>query len=190
MVLSVRFYHYGREFELCSTWPAGASPLRDGFDRVEVTVGLEGIWTARQCLKSCDTWRLRAIAQEADGEPGVRHQQFDAGVHATIVRMMQQGRLRLYELLRRAWSDEKPCEATSASSLPVTPSMLRATPAAATPTTTQTAAAAVSLPDIDQDRQAGGLRRAAVAGVPFCEVCEKAEQAKMAALDAHLATTA
>jgi hypothetical protein len=43
---------------------------------------------------------------------------------------------------------------------------------------------------INQDAQAATLKAAAAHGVPFCEVCEKAKQARKAALDAQLATTA
>ena len=43
---------------------------------------------------------------------------------------------------------------------------------------------------IDQDAQATVLKAAAVHGVPFCEVCEKAKQAKKAALDAQLTAMA
>ena len=178
MVLSVRFNHGGRELELRPAWPPDTeAPLPDGFERVECVGGLWAPWSAGpRWLRSCDAWRLRALAEEVDGGPGVL-QQRDAQVHAAITRLLQQGRLRLYELSRRTFADEQRVETAGVSAPAVTPSMLRTapSPAAATPAV----AAAPPPPAIDQDRQAAVLRRAADLGTPFCEECERRRAAEL-----------
>jgi hypothetical protein len=175
MVLSVRFEHGGRKFELRPAWPPASPAPRDGFERVASIDALSGPWpTVPQPLKSCASWRLRALAEEVDGGPGIQ-QQRDALVHAAVARLLHQGRLRLFELSRRPLADEQEAEAPRLASPVFTPSMLREapglTPAAAEPTPAE----APPLP-IDQDRQAAVLRHAAETGVPFCEECERQVQ--------------
>jgi hypothetical protein len=174
MVLSVQFDHCGRKFELRQAWPAVMQPPRDGFERVEPADALPGPWPAvPRSLMSCDPWRLRALAEEVDGGPGVL-QQRDAQVHAAVARLLHQGRLRLYELTRRHLLDEQEAEVPQAASPVFTPSMLREAPSPE-PAPAEAAAAATPLL-IDQDRQAAVLRRAAASGVPFCEECERRAQ--------------
>ena len=173
MVLSVQFDHCGRRFELRPAWPAVAQPPRDGFERVAFTDVPSGPWpTVPRCLASCNTWRLRALAEEIDGGPGML-QQRDTQVHAAITRLLQQGRLRLFELTRRRLADQE-AELPLAASQAVTPSMLRAAPA--DEPAPAAAAPEAAAPLIDQDRQAAVLRRAAEHGTPFCEECERRRQ--------------
>jgi len=175
MVLSVRFEHCGREFELRPAWPPSVqAALPDGLERVECIGGLWSPWsTTPRWLRSCDAWRLRALAEEVDGGPGVL-QQRDAQVHAAVGRLLQQGRLRLFELRRCSPADQQRVEAAGTSVPAVTPSMLRAAPAATAAPAPP--AAVVAAPVIDPDRQAAVLRRAAELGTPFCEECERRRQ--------------
>jgi hypothetical protein len=175
MVLSVQFDHCGRRFELRPAWPPSAPPPSDGFDREESTDVPAGPWPAvPRWLASCDTWRLRALAEDIDGGPGVL-QQRDAQVHAAVTRLLQQGRLRLFELTHRPLRDEQKAELPRSTVPAFTPSMLRA-PAPAEPTRQAAAQAKPPTPVIDQDQQAAVLRRAAENGTPFCEECERRRQ--------------
>lgn len=174
MVLSVQFDHCGRRFELRPAWPPSAPLPCDGFDREESTDVPAGPWpVVPRWLASCDTWRLRALAEDIDGGPGVL-QQRDAQVHASVTRLLQQGRLRLFELTHRPLRDEQKAELPQSTAPAFTPSMLRApTPSAPTPEAVQ---AEPQPPVIDQDTQAAVLRRAAQDGTPFCEECERRRQ--------------
>ena len=175
MVLSVQFDHCGRKFELRPAWPVTAQLPRDRFERVESTAVPSGHWpVVPRFLASCDTWRLRALAEEVDGGPGAL-QQRDAQVHAAVVRLLQQGRLRLFVLTRRQLLDDQEAESPQATAPVVTPSMLRAAPS---PEPAPAAAPPAAAPPllIDQDQQAAVLRRAAENGVPFCEECERRAQ--------------
>ena len=185
MVLSVQFEHCGRRFELRPAWPAMAPPPRDGFDRVASTDVPSGPWPAvPRWLASCSTWRLRALAEEIDGGPGVL-QQRDSQVHEAITRLLQQGRLHLLQLTRRALVDEQKAELPQAASPAFTPSMLRAAPAAEPAPAVKPAAAEPAVP-IDQDLQAAVLRHAAESGVPLCEDCERRRRRQPAASPADL----
>jgi hypothetical protein len=174
MELSVQFDHCGRKFELRQAWPVATQPGHDAFHRVESNDVLAGPWPAVPLsLMSCDTWRLRALAEEVDGGPGVL-QQRDTQVHAAVARLLHQGRLRLYELTRRQLPDEQEAEAAKSASPVFTPSMLReARPPEPAPAEARPAESPLL---IDQDRQAAVLRRAAASGVPFCEECERRAQ--------------
>ena len=179
MVLSVQFEHGGRRFELRPAWPALVAAPRDGFERVAATPVPSGPWPRTpRWLASCPAWRLRALAEEIDGGPGAL-QQRDAQLHDAITRLLQQGRLRLFELTRRPLPDEQEAALPRVASPAVTPSMLRAAPAddpAPDHAATATPATDPAQPPIDQDRQAAVLRRAAETGVPFCEECERRRQ--------------
>jgi hypothetical protein len=175
MVLSVQFDHGGRKFELRPAWPVIAQPPRDRFERVESSAVSPGHWpVVPRFLASCDTWRLRALAEEVEGGPGVL-QQRDAQVHAAVARLLQQGRLRLFVLARRPLLDEQKAESPQAAAPVVTPSMLRAAPSPE-PAPAAAPPATAPLLLIDQDQQAAALRRAAETGVPFCEECERRAQ--------------
>ena len=171
MVLSVQFDHCGRRLELRPAWPPTAPLPSDGFERVASTDVPAGPWpVVPRWLAACDTWRLRALAEDIDGGPGVQ-QQRDAQVHAAVTRLLQQGRLRLFELTLRPLRDEQKAELPRSAALTFTPSMLRG--AAPAETAPQAAQAKPPAPVIDQDRQAAVLRRAAENGTPFCEECER-----------------
>ena len=171
MALSVQFDHCGRRYELRPAWSPMAQGPRDGFERVEATLVPTGPWpVVPRWLAACNTWRLRALADDLGGEPGVL-QQRDAQLHAAVARLLQQGRLRVFELTRRALPDEQAAELPQAAAPAVTPSMLRA----AAPSEAAPAAAQPEPPPpvLDQDLQATVLRRAAENGTPFCEECER-----------------
>ena len=174
MVLSVQFEHCGRRLELRPAWPPTAVLPGDGFDRAELAEVPTGPWPrVPRWLAACDTWRLRALAEDIDGGPGVL-QQRDAQVHAAVTRLLQQGRLRLFELTRRPLRDEQKAELPQSTAPALTPSMLRG--AATAETAPQAAQVQPPTPVIDQDRQAAVLRRAAENGTPFCEECERRRQ--------------
>jgi hypothetical protein len=66
-------------------WPVASPAPGDGFERVASTDALPRPWpTVPQPLKSCDAWRLRALAEEVNGGPGVQ-QQRDAQVRRPAV---------------------------------------------------------------------------------------------------------
>ncbi len=184
MVLSVQFDHCGRKFELRPAWPASTQPPRDGYERTESSAPLSGPWPAfPHCLRSCDAWRLRALAEDLDGGPGVL-QQRDTQVHAAVGRLLQQGRLRLYQLTLRQRADEQEAEIPVQSTEVFTPSMLRTAPAAES--AAEAPAAAAPPPVLDQDLQAAALRQAAENGVPFCEECERQRQQRQRQAAAEL----
>lgn len=177
MLLSVQFDHCGRRFELRPAWPvSAAAPPQDGFERVASATVPSGPWAAvPRWLAACDAWRLRALAEAIDDGHGLQ-QQCNAQVHAAVVRLLQQGRLRAFELVRRPLRDDQKAEAPRATSQAFTPSMLRG---AATPEPAPALAPAEAPPQpIDQDLQAAVLRRAAEHGVPFCEECERRRPAR------------
>lgn len=106
----------------------------------------------------------------------------DAKVMTALATLVSRNRLVVYELgaptssLPRQGNQIPVATPLPALSAPLTPPPAAGARSPSTKGLSDAAPEESALEDIDQDAQAAGLRAAAVEGVPFCAICEKARR--------------